>query len=64
METKGSKFQFVERKSPQIMNALAEAPVYKKQGRVEARPATLGEEIMTTLEGGAKETVNKANDGD
>jgi len=64
METQESKFQFVERKSSEIMNALAEAPVYKKQGRVEARPATPGEEITTTLEGGAKETVNKAGEGD
>lgn len=64
METQESKFQFVERKSPEIMSTLAEAPVYKKQGRVEARPATPGEEITTTLEGGTKETVNKANEGD
>lgn len=64
METQESKFHFVERKSPEIMNALTEAPICKKQGRVEARPATPGEEITTTLEGGAKETVNKAGEGD
>jgi len=64
MEMKESPFQQIDRKSPEIMSALAEAPVYRKQGRVEARPATVGEEIMTTLESGAKETVNKANEGD
>lgn len=46
------------------MSALAQAPVYKKQGRVKARPAVVGEEITTTLEGGTKETVNKVSEGD
>jgi hypothetical protein len=64
METNESQFQQIDRKSPEIMSALAQAPVYKKQGQVEARPATVGEEITTTLEGGAKETVNKAGEGD
>ena len=64
IETNESQFQQIDRKSPEIMTALADAPVYKKQGRVEARPATVGEEITTTLEGGAKETVNKAGEGD
>ena len=64
MGTQKSQFQQIEWKSPEIMSALAEAPVYKKQGRVEARLATVGEEITTTLEGGAKETVNRANEGD
>ncbi len=59
-----SQFMSVDRKSPEIMEALAKAPIFKKQGQVEARPATPGEEITTTLEGGAKETVNKANEGD
>lgn len=55
METQESKFQQVDRKSPEIMSALAEAPVYKKQGRVEARPATVGEEITTTREGNGEQ---------
>ncbi|MDO8507815.1 MAG: PGDYG domain-containing protein [bacterium] len=59
-----TQLQFVERKAPEIMSALAEAPVYKKQGSVLARPATPGEEIKTTLESGAEETVNTANEGD
>ncbi len=54
----------IDRKSPEIMDAIAKAPVFKKQGGVEARPAKLGEEVTTTLESGAKETVNKANEGD
>ena len=64
METQDNRFQQIDRKSPDIMRALASAPVFKKQGRVEARPATIGEEIMTTLENGAKETMNKAGEGD
>lgn len=54
----------IDRKSPEIMNALSEAPIYKKQGFVEARRAEIGEEIITILEDGTKETVNKANEGD
>ena len=64
METKESPFQQINRKSPEIMSALAEAPVYKKQGRVKARPAIVGEGITTTLESGAKEAVNTAKEGD
>ena len=64
METNKSQFQQIERKSPEIMNALAKAPIYKKQGQIKARTATAGEEITTTLEGGTKETVNKAGAGD
>lgn len=64
IETKKSQFQFVERKSPEVTRALTEAPVYKKQGRVDARPATVGEEITTTLENGTQETINKAGAGD
>ncbi|MDD4062445.1 MAG: PGDYG domain-containing protein [Candidatus Pacebacteria bacterium] len=54
----------IDRKSPEIIKSLSEAPIYKKQGFVEARKAEIGEEIFTILEDGTKETVNKANDGD
>jgi hypothetical protein len=64
METERGQFLQVDRKSPEILEAIADAPIFKKQGRVEARLATAGEEIVTVLEGGAKETVNKANEGD
>ncbi|HBM45457.1 MAG: hypothetical protein UT05_C0009G0014 [Parcubacteria group bacterium GW2011_GWF2_38_76] len=64
MDKKEKVFQFVNRKSTEIMEALAKAPIYKKQGQVTARPAVNGEEITTTLESGAKETVNRANEGD
>jgi len=64
MEATEAQFQKVDRKSTEIMTALTEAPVFKKQGRVQARPAKPGEEITTVLEGGAKETVNKAAEGD
>lgn len=64
MNTKESLFLKVDRKSPEIMGALAKAPVYKKHGCVNARPANVGEEITTTLEGGTNETVNKADEGD
>lgn len=55
---------WIDRKSPEILKALAIAPVFKKQGRVTARLATAGEEITTTLKDGSKETVNKAAEGD
>lgn len=64
MDPNESRFQQIDRKSPEIVAALADAPIYKKQGQVKARPATVGEEITTTLEGGAKETVNTSNEGD
>ena len=54
----------IDRKSLEIIKALESAPVFKKQGGVGAHPAKDGEEITTTLESGAKETVNKANEGD
>lgn len=57
-------FSQIDRKSEQIMGALAEAPVFKKQGQVTARRAEAGEKITTTLESGAKETDNTANEGD
>ena len=57
-------FTKVDRKAPEIMSALVEAPVYKKQGRVQARPAITGETITTVLSSGATETVNTAKDGD
>ena len=57
-------FTKVDRKAQEIMSALAEAPIYKKQGRVQARPAVPGETSTTVLASGAKETVNTAKDGD
>ncbi|MDZ4299532.1 MAG: PGDYG domain-containing protein [Candidatus Sungbacteria bacterium] len=57
-------FTKVDRKAPEIMTALATAPVFKKQGRVHARPAVAGENITTTLQSGAQETTNTAKDGD
>jgi hypothetical protein len=57
-------FKQIDRKSENIMNALASAVIFKKQGKVTARPATTGEKITTTLESGEKETENTANEGD
>lgn len=64
MEEKENQFQFVERKSLEILNALAKAPLYKKQGHVKARPAMPGEEIKTILDDGREETKNKAKNND
>ena len=55
---------FIERKSTEILSALSSAPVFKKQGQVNARPATKGEAVTTTLASGVKETENTANEGD
>lgn len=56
--------QTVDRKSKEITEALANAPIYKKQGLVKARQATPGEEITTILQGGAQETTNKARENE
>ena len=57
-------FKKVDCKAPKIMGALENAPVFKKQGSVKARPAVEGEVVVTTLAGGSEETTNtaKAND--
>jgi len=55
---------FVERKSPAILLALATAPIFKKQGVVTARPAVVGEVIVTVLKDGSNETTNAAKEGD
>lgn len=63
-ESEDVMFEKTDRKSPEIMAALAEAPIFKKQGHVQARPAVEGEQIVTKLASGAEETTNtaKAND--
>jgi hypothetical protein len=43
---------------------LAQAPIYKKTGKVKAQVAQGGEIITTTLADGADETTNSANPGD
>ena len=54
----------VDRKSPEIMEALASATIYKKQGKITARKGAPGEKITTTLANGTEETTNTVNDGD
>lgn len=50
--------KFVERKSSEVLIPLSTAPVYKKQGTVNARLGIVGEQITTTLANGKEETVN------
>lgn len=57
-------FTKTDRKSPEIMTALAIAQVFKKQGQVQARPAVAGEKIATVLASGTTETNNTAKEGD
>lgn len=54
----------VDRKSPEIIRALCMAPIFRKQGRVKARPAIVGEEVVTILKSGVRETASKAVAGD
>lgn len=54
----------INRHSPEIMTALAVAPVYKKQGEVKAVIAQGGEKIATVLGDGTEETTNTANPGE
>lgn len=56
-------YRKIDRKAAEILTALANAPVFKKQGQVKARPAVTGEKIDTMI-GGVKETENTANEGD
>lgn len=51
-------YKFIERKSQDILDALSEAPIYKKFGTVKARVGFVGEEIVTELADGSIETVN------
>jgi hypothetical protein len=58
------EFTKINRKSADILAALATAPVFKKQGTVKARPAAEGEQIVTVLASGHQETTNAAKAGD
>lgn len=57
-------FKKIDIRTPEILDLLAHAPLYKKQGRVHARPAMLGEKIVTVLASGVEETANIAKTGD
>ena len=60
-----NKYLFVERKSPEILSLLLKAPIYKKYGTVNIRPAVPGESISTVLSDGTIETAdNIAGDDD
>ncbi len=62
-----TQFQLVDRMSPEIMNALAKASVYKKVGLTKARLAVPGEIVTTIIkgaEGDIKEMKNTAKEGD
>lgn len=54
----------VDRHDERIMQGLAEAPIYKKQGEVRASIAQGGEVVVTKLADGSTETRNTANPGD
>lgn len=57
-------FKKINIKNPDILGALAHAPLHKKQGQVHARPAMPDEKIVTTLASGLEETTNTARVGD
>lgn len=57
-------YEKIDRKAPEIMKALSEAPIFKKQGQVQARRGKMGEKIITTLAGGLQETHNITDSGD
>jgi len=54
----------IDRKSPIIINALKKAPIYKKQGVVNAKLAIDGEGLRTVMANGIYETFNVAKEGD
>ena len=57
-------FEKIDRKSPEIMEALAHAKIYKKVAKVHARQSIASEIVSTELESGFKETKNTSNEGD
>ena len=56
------EYKHIDRKSPEILEALKKAPVYQKKGTVLARKAVVGEKVITILSGGSKETENIAGE--
>lgn len=50
----------INRKAPEIMKALEGAPIYRKQGIVEARPAVPGEVVQTLIRGKEETTKTAA----
>lgn len=59
-----SDFERIDQNSPEILNALAMAPIYQKFGEVQAHQAVVGETVTTTLADGRQETTNTAKEGD
>jgi len=59
-----SEFEKIDRKSPEIMEALKNAPLYRKFGLVRARPAKAGEKLETVTASGLVETERTADEGD
>jgi hypothetical protein len=57
-------FLHIDRKSPEISEALAKAPLYKKEALVHAHKASVGEEVVTVTATGDVETINIAKDKD
>jgi len=59
-----SGFEKIDRNSPEIIEALKNAPLYRKFGIVHARPAKAGERLATITASGLKETERTADEGD
>jgi hypothetical protein len=59
-----SEIEKIDRKSPEILEALKKAPLYRKFGMVHARPAKTGERLATITASGLTETERTANEGD
>lgn len=58
------RYTHIDRKSKEILQALAAAPLYKKIDTVKARPATAGEVIHTIVNDKKVETTNVAKETD
>jgi hypothetical protein len=54
----------IDRKAPEIMRALATAPIFRKQGQVQARHTEGNEKVVTILVSSTEETRNTANSDD
>ena len=64
IDSREELFKKIDRKSTEILLALAGAPIYKKFGTVIARQAIPGEVVKTILNDGREETASSDKGGD
>lgn len=64
LRTEEEQYRVLDAHSPDIEEALQNAPIFEKHVRVHARPAAPDERVVTMLASGEEETSNTAREGD